>query len=149
MTDSDANTNATYANTASSMPANSPVNAPSDISPKTPEQIVAALNAYRNHIKLELDTYKVEQSQDALNTNTPLLGILDLVQQYVQSYVRNHHLRSTLSPSTVLRFAAKRPILVGVAVLAVVLTGPSRLVGWAAKAATILRLASVIRSGKL
>ena len=111
---------------------------------RNPEEIILALNSQRDRIKTGLQLRTAERSEN-LSTggaaNSPLLRSLDAIQQYLLAYAQAY-----LTPTTVMQFARKRPILVGVAVAVVVLAGPSRLVGWIAKASAFWRLASVVSS---
>lgn len=108
---------------------------------RRPEEIIQALNSSRQRISTKLQTYSFENSRDSGNSAAPLWRTLSLVQQYLQAYVRTY-----ITPSTVISFAAKRPVLVAVAVAAIVITGPTRLVGWAAKAAAFWRLISAVKA---
>jgi hypothetical protein len=76
--------------------------------------------------------------------STALLRAIGSAQQYLQTFIR-----STVTPSAVVQFIAGRPIMVGVMAAAaagvVVMAGPRRLFGWAAKAAAAWRIASAIR----
>ena len=109
---------------------------------RNPEEIILALNSYRDRIKTGLQLRAAESSAnlpigDA--ANMPLLRSLGAIQRYLLAYAQAY-----LTPTTVLQFAVRRPMLVGVAVAVVILAGPSRLVGWVVKASAFWRLASVV-----
>ena len=108
---------------------------------RTPEEIVLALNSSRERIGMQLQARSVESSTDLFTSSAPIWRTLNLVQQYLQVYAHTY-----ITPASVIRFATRRPILVGVVVTAIVLTGPARLIGWAAKAATMWRLLSAVKS---
>lgn len=111
---------------------------------RNPEEIILALNSHRDRIKTGLHLRAAESSTNLPiggAANTPLLRTLDAIQRYLLAYAQSY-----LTPSTVMQFARRRPVLVGVAVAVVVLAGPSRLVGWVAKASAFWRLASVVSS---
>ena len=108
---------------------------------RTTEEIVLALNSSRERIGTQLRARSVESSTGSLASSSPLWRTLNLVQQYLQVCAQTY-----ITPSSVIHFATRRPILVGVAVTAIVLTGPARLIGWASKAATMWRLLSAVKS---
>jgi hypothetical protein len=72
-----------------------------------------------------------------------LLSTIGSAQQYLQTFMR-----ISITPSAVVQFIARRPLMVGVMAAAtagvVVMAGPRRLFGWAAKAAAVWRIASAI-----
>lgn len=86
--------------------------------PRTPEEIMQALASRRVHASTGLQL-RVAESRAKLSW----LGMVN---------------------GPLLQFAAKRPVLVGVAAAAVMLAGPVRLLGWAAKASTLWRLVSAV-----
>ncbi len=111
---------------------------------RNPEEIVLALNSRRDRIKTDLQLHAPASSANLPiggAANTPLLQSLGAIQQYLLAYAQAY-----LTPATMLQFAVRRPVLVGVGVAVVILAGPSRLVGWVAKASAFWRLVSVISS---
>ncbi len=111
--------------------------------PRTPDDIAFELTTYRDSIRTGLQAHSVkanERSSPQSVDSRHLLHAVSVAQQYIQSFVQ-----SNITPASVVQFVIKRPILIGVAVAVVALTGPRRLFGWAAKAATIWKIASAIR----
>jgi hypothetical protein len=118
---------------------------------RTPDDIAFELTSYRDSIRASLQSH-VEIAADASARdekhgfmNPTVLRLMDSGQHYLQNFIR-----TKVTPSAVIRFGARRPMAVGVmagAVLgAVILIGPARLLGWAAKAAAVWRIATAIRS---
>lgn len=110
---------------------------------RTPDDIAFELSSYRDSIRVGMQVHDagVHARRSDKNMLAPaLVRSLGLLQQYVQSLVR-----SNVTPSKAVKFITERPILVGVAVGVVVLAGPRRLLGWAAKIAAAWRIASAIR----
>ncbi len=135
--------------------------------PRTPAQIIAALDDYRQTIKSGFDERRIEQRINPTNLSSVLMSALGMAQAYLQRY-----LQSTLSASAsasapassalsapsasqsltksllpLFQFAASRPLLVGISVGAAIIIGPARLAGWCGKAITLYRLASLVKSG--
>lgn len=118
---------------------------------RTPDDIAFELTTYRDSVRANLQShFDMVASANARDkksgfTNPTVLRILDSGQHYFQNFIR-----TKITPSTFVRFSVRRPLAVGImagaAVGAVMLIGPARLLGWAAKAAAAWRLASAIRS---
>lgn len=119
-------------------------------SARTPDDIAFELTTYRDSIRAGLQSH-VDMAEDARASdeknglmNPTVLRILDSAQHYLQNFVR-----TKVTPSALIHFGSRRPMAVGVtaavAVGAVVLLGPARLLGWAAKAAAVWRIATAIR----
>ena len=144
--------------------------------PRTPAQIIAALDHYRQHMQSGIDERANEQREartHPLNLSAMLLSMVGMAEEYFRQYRRST--LSTASTSSapsqtasqpasqpapkpasqpitqqlfpLLRFAAARPLWVGVGVGMAILIGPTRLVGWCGKAITLYRLASLVKSG--
>ena len=127
--------------------------------PRTPAQIIAALDHCRQRIQSGFDERANKQRDHPSSLCTVLLSVLSMAQDYVQRY-----LQSALSASTtaaealsvsrpitqsllpLLRSTAARPLWVGVGVGMAILIGPKRLVGWCGKAITLYRLALLVKS---
>lgn len=120
-------------------------------STRTPDDIAFELTSYRDSIRSSLQSH-VEMATDASAhdkkygfMNPTVLRVLDSAQHYLQSF-----LRTKVTPSALIHFGARRPmavgVMVGAAVGAIILVGPARLLGWAAKAAAVWRIATAIRS---
>ncbi len=110
---------------------------------RTPDDIAFELTNYRDSIRASLQHHEAHAHQQASAqsfSSQQLLRTLGSAQQYIQSF-----LRSNVSPSSVIQFVTKRPIAVGVAVGALALVGPRKLLGWAAKVAAVWRIASAVR----
>jgi hypothetical protein len=117
---------------------------------RTPDDIAFELTTYRDGIRSNLQLHaakradaKAHQRQSGA-INPALLRILDSAQQYLQ-----HFLRTSITPAALIQFGMRRPMAIGVmagaAVGAAMLIGPSRLIGWGAKAAAVWRIATAIR----
>ena len=117
---------------------------------RTPDDIAFELTTYRDSIRSSLqshvDVAAQARAHDQKNgfMNPTVLRILDSAQHYLQDFVR-----TKITPSSLIHFGARRPLAVGVvagvAVGAVILLGPARVLGWAAKAAAVWRIATAIR----
>ncbi len=109
---------------------------------RTPDDIAFELTSYRDSIRAAIQAHSVEtdaRSSRQSMYSQQLLRAVGAAQQYIQRFVR-----SKITPQSVIQFATKRPILIGVAVGVIALTGPRRWFGWIAKAATIWKIASAI-----
>jgi hypothetical protein len=117
---------------------------------RTPDDIAFELSSYRDSIRAsiqsraeDLRTAQSHQSSRQL-AGTALLRTIGSAQQYLQTAIR-----TSVTPSAVVQFIARRPMLVGVMAAAtagvIAMVGPRRLFGWAAKAAAAWRIASAIR----
>lgn len=132
--------------------------------PRTPAQIIRALEHYRQHMQSGIDERANEQREarnQPLNLSAVLLSVVGMAEEWYRRYRRST--LSTASTSSaasqsasppitqqlfpLLRFAAARPLWVGVGVGMAILIGPNRLVGWCGKAITLYRLASLVKSG--
>jgi hypothetical protein len=117
---------------------------------RTPDDIAFELSSYRDSIRAGIQSHAEELSAAHEHPSprqlagTALLRTIGSAQQYLQTFIR-----SSVTPSAVVRFIAKRPMVVGVIAAAtagvVAVVGPRRLFGWAAKAAAVWRIASAIR----
>jgi hypothetical protein len=118
---------------------------------RTPDDIALELSSYRDSIRSSLQSHaavlRAAHAQPSAQqlASKVLLLTMGVAQQYLQTFMR-----TSITPSAVSQFVVRRPMVVGViaatAACLVVLTGPRRLFSWAAKAATIWRIASAIRS---
>jgi hypothetical protein len=117
---------------------------------RTPDDIAFELTTYRDGIRSNWQSHaakradvKAHQGQSGA-VNPALLRILDSTQQYLQYF-----LRTSVTPAAFIQFGMRRPMAVGViagaAVGAAMLIGPSRLIGWGAKATAVWRIATAIR----
>lgn len=119
-------------------------------SPRTPDEIAFELTTYRDGIRANVQSHvnlAAEQRAHGEKNgfmNPTVLRILDSAQHYLQNF-----LRAKVTPAALIHFGARRPmavgVMAGVAVGAVILLGPARLLGWAAKAAAVWRIATAIR----
>jgi hypothetical protein len=116
---------------------------------RTPDDIAFELSSYRDIIRSGMQSHfealhaaHAQPSHRQL-ADKVLLSAIGSAQQYLQTFVR-----TSVTPSAVVQFIARRPMMVGVmaaaAAGAVVMAGPRRLLGWAAKAAAVWRIASAI-----
>jgi hypothetical protein len=120
-------------------------------STRTPDDIAFELTTCRDNIRSSLQSH-VDMAAGARARdekhgfiNPTVLRLMDSAQHYLQDFVR-----TKVTPSALIHFGARRPMAVGVmagaAVGAVILLGPTRLLGWAAKAAAVWRIATAIRN---
>lgn len=118
--------------------------------PRTPDDIAFELSGYRDNIRSGIQSHAealhaahAHPSSQQL-AGTVLLRAIGSVQQYLQTFMR-----TSVTTSAVVQFIARRPMMVGVMAAAtagvVVIAGPRRLFGWAAKAVAVWRIASAIR----
>jgi hypothetical protein len=118
---------------------------------RTPDDIAFELSGYRDSIRSSLQSHasalRTAHAQPSAQqlASKVLLRTMGSAQHYLQTFMR-----TSITPSKVGQFVVERPMVVGViaatAACLVVLTGPRRLFSWAAKAATIWRIASAIRT---
>lgn len=123
----------------------------SPIAPRTPDDIAFELSSYRDSIRANMQSHAAalhesrEQPSHRQMAGTVLLRTIGSAQQYLQTFMR-----TSVTPSAVVQFIARRPMLVGVMAAvtagAAIALGPRRLLGWAAKAAAVWRIASAIRT---
>jgi hypothetical protein len=116
---------------------------------RTPDDIAFELSSYRDSIRSGMQSHTealhVAHAQPSHRqlAGTVLLHTIGSAQQYLQTLMR-----TSVTPSAVVQFIARRPMMVGVMAAAtaglVVMAGPRRLFGWAAKAAAVWRIASAI-----
>jgi len=105
------------------------------------EDIVAALAARRDSVSSKVHTYDANSREERWDRpaaeTTPLSRAFGCIRQYAQ-----RRFVASVTPSAVMREIAKRPVMVGVGVAALVLlVGPARIAKWAAKAIIVWRLA--------
>ena len=96
------------------------------------EQLIPNLSVTRARLDNRLSINEGNQANATLNGVDPLPVALALLGRSVATYVR-----AQVSPSAIVHFAKRHPVLVSVGVAAALLTGPARILNMIKKVVTI------------
>ena len=113
------------------------------------QEISDQLNNCRTRIQLKIKVHLQQAPLSVNSLNDSLMTGFQFLKQRAQKYLQNHvesYLQTSISPAAAFQYVTKRPVLVGAAVVMVIMVGPSRVVGWLAKGATLLRLIAITKA---